>query len=95
MRLRTRAVARRHYRIADGHSDNQFVNIVLRIAPGRAPDVKREAGETLFRAACDFLEPVFSSSPLAISYEIQELDAEYRWKQNNLREYMTQRQEGK
>ncbi len=93
--LRTRAVARQHYEIADGHADNQFVNIVLRIAPGRTPDVKRDAGETLFKAACEFLEPVFSSSPLAISYEIQELEAEYRWKQSNLRDYMAQRKEGK
>jgi 5-carboxymethyl-2-hydroxymuconate isomerase len=93
--LRTRAVARQHYRIADGHPDNLFVNIVLRIAPGRAPEVKRDAGETLFNAASEFLAPVSSSSPLAISFEIQELDAEYRWKQNNLRDYMAQRKEGK
>jgi 5-carboxymethyl-2-hydroxymuconate isomerase len=92
--LRTRAVARQHYQIADGHPDNLFVNIVLRMAPGRPPEVKRDAGETLFQAACEFLEPVFSGSPLAISYEIQELDAEYRWKQNNLREYMTKRKQG-
>lgn len=92
--LRTRAVARQHYQVADGHPDNQFVNIVLRIAPGRAPEVKKAAGETLFKAACEYLEPVFSKSPLAISYEIQELDAELRWKQNNLRDYMAQRKEG-
>jgi 5-carboxymethyl-2-hydroxymuconate isomerase len=92
--LRTRAVARQHYQVADGHPDNQFVNIVLRIAPGRAPEVKKEAGEILFKAACEYLEPVFSTSPLAISYEIQELDAELRWKQNNLRDYMAQRKEG-
>lgn len=92
--LRTRAVARQHYQVADGHPDNQFVNIVLRIAPGRAAEVKKAAGETLFKAACEYLEPVFSASPLAISYEIQELDAELRWKQNNLRDYMAQRKEG-
>ena len=93
--LRTRAVARQHYQVADGHPDNQFVNIILRIAPGRTPEVKRAAGETLFKAACEFLEPVYSASPLAISFEIQELDAEFRWKQNNLRDYMAQRKEGK
>jgi 5-carboxymethyl-2-hydroxymuconate isomerase len=91
--LRTRAVARQHYCIADGHADNQFVNIVLRIAPGRTPDVKKAAGEALFQTACEFLEPVFSASPLAISYEIQELDANLRWKQNNLRDYIAKRRE--
>ena len=89
--LRTRAVARQHYRIADGHPDNAFINVFLRIAPGRPFDVRKAAGEKLFQALCDYLEPIFSSSPLAISYEIQELDADLRWKQNNLRDYMTKR----
>jgi 5-carboxymethyl-2-hydroxymuconate isomerase len=89
--LRTRAVARQHYRIADGHPDNGFVNVFLRIAPGRSFEERKAAGETLWRALCDYLEPIFSTSPLAISYEIQELDADLRWKQSNLREYMAGR----
>jgi 5-carboxymethyl-2-hydroxymuconate isomerase len=89
--LRTRAVARQHYRIADGHPDNAFINVFLRIAPGRPFEVRKAAGEKLFQALCEFLEPIYSSSPLAISYEIQELDADLRWKQNNLRDYMTKR----
>ena len=31
--LRTRAVAREYYQIADSHPDNTFINVVLRIAP--------------------------------------------------------------
>lgn len=89
--LRTRAVARQHYRIADGHTDNQFINVVLRLAPGRPFEVRKAAGEKLFKALCDFLEPLFSSSPLAISYEIQEIDADLRWKKNNLRDYLAKR----
>ena len=89
--LRTRAVARQHYRIADGHPDNAFINVVLRLAPGRPFDVRKAAGEKLYEALCEYLEPVFSSSPLAISYEIQELDADLRWKKNNLRDYIAKR----
>ncbi len=89
--LRTRAVARQHYRIADGHVDNAFINVVLRLAPGRPFEVRKAAGEKLFKALCDFLEPLFSSSPLAISYEIQEIDADLRWKKNNLRDYLAKR----
>lgn len=91
--LRTRAVARQHYRIADGHTDNAFINVMLRIAPGRSAEDKKAAGETLFGALCDYLSPVFDSSPLAISYEIQEIDAELRWKQNNLRAYLQKRRD--
>ncbi len=92
--LRTRAVAREHYRIADGHPDNAFINIMLRIAPGRPFEVRRAAGERLFGALCEFVEDVFASSPLALSYEIQEIDADLRWKQNNIRSYMEQRETG-
>ena len=93
--LRTRAVAREHYRIADGHPDNAFINVFLRIAPGRPFDVRKAAGEQLFQALCDYLDPIYSSSPLAISYEIQELDADLRWKKNNLREYLAAREKEK
>ena len=41
--LRTRAVARKHFLVADGHSSNTFVNVALRIAPGRSEGIKKEA----------------------------------------------------
>lgn len=92
--LRTRAVERKHYRIADGHEDNAFINVVLRIAPTRSFEEKKAAGEKLFGALCEFLEATYQSSPLAISFEIQEIDADLRWKQNNIRHYMDQRSQG-
>lgn len=91
--LRTRAVAREHYRIADGHPDNAFISVMLRLAPGRSKEVRKAAGEKLFNALCDFLASTYAESPLSISYEMQEIDAELRWKRNNLRDYMAQRNE--
>ncbi len=91
--LRTSAVAREHYQIADGHPDNSFVNLLVRLAPTRPFDVRKEIGEILFQVLCQHLEPIHSSTPLAISFEIQEMGAELRWKQNNLREYMARRSE--
>ncbi len=90
--LRTRAVARDHYQIADGHPDNAFINVTLRMAPGRSQEERNAAGTKLFQALCDYLEPIYASSPLTLSYEIQELDAELRWKQNNIPQYMKRRQ---
>lgn len=92
--LRTRAVERKHYRIADGHKDNAFINVFLRIAPTRSFEEKKAAGEALFGALNAYLEPAFDASPLAISFEIQELDADLRWKQNNIRRYMDERSRG-
>lgn len=90
--LRTRAVARQHYRIADGHADNGFISVMLRVAPGRSLEVRKAAGEQLFATLCEFVEPTFAASPLSLAYEVQELDAELRWKKNNIRDYMAERQ---
>ena len=90
--LRTRAARREHYRIADGHPDNQFVHLTWKLGHGRPEEVRREAGELMFAVLCEFLEPVSASSPLAISFEIQEIHPILTFKKNNLREYMARRQ---
>ena len=88
--IRTRAARRDHYRIADSHPDNTFINVTLRIAP-RPPEVKKDAGERLFQTLRDFTEPVFNKRPIALSLEIQEIDTETRWKHGNIREYLAMR----
>ena len=92
---RTRAVAREYYRIADAHPDNTFINVVLRIAPGRSNEIKKDAGDILFETLTNYLESIYSHTPVAISLEIQELDAEFRWRKSNTREHMAKRIEEK
>ncbi len=89
--LRTRAVERQHYAIADGHPDNTFVNVTLRIAEGRSLEVRQDAGERLFKTLCEFIEPVFNSHPVSLSYEIQEISPDTRWKHSNIRDYLARR----
>lgn len=89
--LRTRAARREHYRIADGHPDNAFVHVVLRIAHGRPLAVREAAGTALFAVLCHELEPLLASSPLAISFEIQEIDPVLNYKRGNIREYLARR----
>jgi 5-carboxymethyl-2-hydroxymuconate isomerase len=89
--IRTRVARRDLYRIADGHPANTFINVTLRVAP-RPPEVKREAGERLFAALQEFVQPVFDEQPLSLSLEIQEIDAEFRWKHSNIRDYLAQRE---
>ena len=89
--LRTRASRREFYLIADGDSSNTFVNVVLRIAPGRSDEVKKQAGEKLFSSLKNFFKLFIQSSPIALSLEIQELDANLRWKDSNIREHMKKR----
>lgn len=88
--IRTRAARRDVYRIADGHEDNTFIHVSLRLAP-RPAEVKKDAGERLFQALKDFVAPVFEKRPLALTLEIQEIDSDFRWKHNNIRDYLAKR----
>jgi len=88
--IRTRAARRDIYRVSDGHPDNTFINVTLRIAP-RPPEIKKEVGERLFDALKQFVQRAFDERPMALSLEIQEIDAEFRWKHSNIRDYLAQR----
>ena len=89
--IRVRGVRRERYRIADNHPDNGFVHVVARIGHARDLATRRRVGEALFRAACDHLQPVFDRRPLAISFELQELDPDVSFRKNNLHEYVKTR----
>jgi len=89
--LRTRAARRELYQVADQHPDNAFVHVILKLGHGRPRETQKVVGEALFAALCDLLEPVSDSSPIAISFEIVEIDRELTWKKNNLREHMARR----
>lgn len=89
--LRTRVARRDQYCIADHHPDNAFVHVLLRIASGRSPELKKAAGETIFGALCEFLAPVQATTPIGISFEIQEIDPVFRWKRNSIPAFLEKR----
>ena len=90
--MRTRAVRHQHYRFADGHPDNAFVHLTLRLAHGRGAEVLQDAGERLFKTACECLQAIYDSSPLAVSLDIQEMAPEFDFKHGNIRKYIAERQ---
>ncbi len=92
--MRTRAYETQSYRIADGHPDNAFVHLSIRVGHGRDLATRRRACERIFDAACDELAGLFASIPLGVSVEMQELDPELSFKKNNLHEYVKRRQAG-
>ena len=89
---RTRAARRDLFEIADGHADNAFVHITARIGQGRSVDVRQQAGELIYEAACEYLRPYFEQHPLAISFEMQEIEADTSFKFNNIPEWIERRQ---
>ncbi len=89
--IRTRAARRDNVMIADGHPDNGFINMTLRIAQGRTIDERRAAGEKLFGALNEFVSDVLARRPVALSFEIQEIETSTRWKHGNIRDYLAKR----
>ncbi len=89
---RTRAAERPDYRIADGHPDNGFVHVMVRIGHGRDLATKQRAGQALFDALTGHLAELSGRAPLALSLEMQEIDPVLTYKQNNIHRYVTERQ---
>ena len=90
--MRTRAYQAEHYVIADGHPDNAFVHLSLKVGHGRDLETRKRACETIFDAACRHLAPLYESLPLGISLEMQEIDPVLTFKKNNLHEHVKRRQ---
>jgi len=85
--MRTRAVARAHYRVADGATDRAFVAITARVGPGRTDDEKQAFLDTLLDGAIEAVEgPDGSATDLSIAWsiEVQEIDARWRVNRNRI-----------
>ncbi len=89
--VRTRASRRDYYVIADGHRDNAFVAIWVRIAPGRPVETRKRLGQEIFDAACDFLQKTYESTPIGISLEVNEIDNTAAFRKNNLHAIVKER----
>jgi 5-carboxymethyl-2-hydroxymuconate isomerase len=86
--VRTRAEPRKYYRIANGDPRAAYIHMVVRIGPGRDVDTRRNAGERIFCALCDFTDDLYRSQPLALSFELQEIPPDFAWRKNNLHELL-------
>jgi 5-carboxymethyl-2-hydroxymuconate isomerase len=84
--IRVRALRCEHYAIADGRSELGFLDMVLRLGEGRNLATRKRAGEHIFKALSDYLDPVFANSKFALSFDMQINDKETSWKRNNIHE---------
>jgi len=82
--IRSRIHILDHYRVAESN-ENAFVHVVLRIGPGRDQATKSRVVDHVFSALTASLQKMYDEKPLAISIELQELDADLRRNKNNLK----------
>jgi 5-carboxymethyl-2-hydroxymuconate isomerase len=87
--VRTRAEARKHYRIANGDPEAGYIHMLVRIGSGRDFDTRRQAGDRIFEALCDFTADLYRSRPLALSFELHEIPPDMAWRKNNLHELLS------
>jgi 5-carboxymethyl-2-hydroxymuconate isomerase len=82
--IRSRALERTTYRIADGDPRYGFVYIVMRIGQGRDQATKKAAAEAVFQAASRHLDGVFAGDPISLALEMQEIDSSLSFKRNTI-----------
>lgn len=87
--LRTRAVRRDHYAIADRHPDNAFVAVTARLGAGRGHDDQQRFLDALMTA----LDAAVGAAghTMMLSVEYQEIDPTRRLNRNHLRELVRER----
>lgn len=84
--IRTRAVRRAHFRVADGDPANGFVHITARLRRGRTLEQRKALGQALLAAADRLLATVYPRHPIAMTVEVHETDPEMTFRRNTLRE---------
>jgi 5-carboxymethyl-2-hydroxymuconate isomerase len=82
--LRTRAARRNIYAIADGHPDNAFVHVQVRIGAGRTPEIRQSAADQIFAAVKANTVKTFAIRPLGLTLELVEIDPVGSLKHNGL-----------
>ena len=85
--LRTRAVKREQYVVANGDARNMFVAVIARLNGERGHGPLREIRDLLSVACSEILAPVQQQQPLAVSVEVQPIDPSMRINDNSIRDH--------
>ena len=85
--LRTRALKREQYVGANGDPRNIFVAVVARLNGDRGREPLIEIRDLLMAACSETLSSVQEHQPLALSVEIQTIDAAMRINENSIRDH--------
>ncbi|MEO6322647.1 MAG: 5-carboxymethyl-2-hydroxymuconate Delta-isomerase [Polaromonas sp.] len=82
--IRTFGRALSDYRVGNGEAGNGFVNVTVRIAPGRDLALRQRIRQALFGAVLQAMGPLFQHHRLGCQLEVTEFDADVSIYQNNL-----------
>jgi 5-carboxymethyl-2-hydroxymuconate isomerase len=86
--IRVRAMAATHYSIADGNPAHGYVDIALRLRAGRDLEAKKTATNHVFESARNYLSSYMAQNPLALSFEMRDIDADLSPKTGTIRDHL-------
>jgi 5-carboxymethyl-2-hydroxymuconate isomerase len=86
--VRVRATAVTHYSIADGNPAHGFIDISVRLRAGREQAAKESATNALFAVAKDFIAPAMARQPVALSFEMRDIDPMLSPKAGTIRDHL-------
>jgi len=85
--LRTRAMKREQYVVANGDARNLFVAVIARLNGDRGQESLLEIRDLLMAVCSDSLRQIREEQPLALSVEVQAIDAATRINDNSIRDH--------
>ena len=85
--LRTRAMKREQYVVANGDARNLFVAVIARLNGDRGQESLLEIRDLLMAVCSDSLRQIREEQPLALSVEVQAIDAAMRINDNSIRDH--------
>jgi len=72
------------YAMADGHVDNAFIAVIMRIGAGRDLETRQRGGKAVFDCLCDHFADELEAGFMAVSVDIEINDADMSWKRNGV-----------
>lgn len=72
------------YSVADGHTDNAFVAVIMRIGAGRELVARQQAGQLVFDCVCDYFSDELERGIMAISLDMEINDPDMTFKRNGI-----------
>lgn len=89
--IRVRAQRCEIFAIGNGQMpDAAFIDISVRLRGGRELEARKEATRQIFAAAEAYLEPLFTTRPFALSFEMRDIDPELSPKRSSIREFLNE-----
>lgn len=85
--LRTRAMKREQYLVANCDPRNLFVAVIARFNGDRGQEPLLEIRDLLMSACSDSLSQIREEQPLALSVEVQAIDPAMRTNDNSIRDH--------